>query len=68
VVAEFPRVDAVPIVTLELMRGACGFWGMAQVLQFIRVISTVIFFITDKQLTDATPILTGKLILMAGWV
>lgn len=64
-----PRhLDAVPVVTPELMRGARGFWGVTQVLLLIRPISTVIVLITNKEPRDAPPVLTGKLICMAGWV
>lgn len=67
-VADFHHFNAVPIITLELMRGAGGFRGMAQVLQLIRIISTIIFPITGVALINAEPVLTGKLILIAGGV
>ena len=50
------------------MRGTCGFWGVAQVLQLIRVISTVIVPITDIGLINAESVLTGKKGLVAGRV
>lgn len=67
-VANFYHLDAIPIITLELMRGACGFRDMAQVLQLVRTISAVISPITDEGFINAEPILTGKLILIAGGV
>lgn len=63
-----PHINAVPIVTPELMRGARGLWSVAQVLQLIRPISTVVFPITHVLLINAQPILTGKLVLAAGGV
>lgn len=68
VVADFHHLEAVPVVTFELMRRACGFWGVAQVLQLIRFVPTVVLLITDKGLTNAVPILTGKLTVLAGRV
>ena len=50
------------------MRGTCGFWGVAQVLQLIRVISTVIVPITDIGLINAESVLTRKKGLVAGRV
>lgn len=50
------------------MRGARGFRDMAQVLQLIRIISTVIFPITGIAFVNAEPILTCKLIPIAGGV
>ena len=67
-VADFYHIDAVPVVTLELMRGARSLWSVAQVLLLIRSISTVIFPITDFLLINAQPVLTGKLALTAGGV
>lgn len=67
-VADFYHLDAIPIITLELMRGACGFRDMAQVLQLVRAISAVIITITDEGFINAEPILTGKLFLIAGGV
>ena len=67
-VADLHHFDAVPIVTLELMRGACGFWDVAQVLQLIRIIPAVVFPVADVALVNAEPVLTGELILTAGGV
>lgn len=67
-VADFYHLNAIPIITLELMRGACGFRYMAQVLQLVRTISAVIITITDEGFINAEPILTGKLFLIAGGV
>lgn len=67
-VTDSPHLNAVPVVTPELRRGACGFWGVTQVLLLIRPVSTVIVLITDKEPRDTPPVLTGKLICMAGWV
>ena len=67
-VADLHHFNAVPIVTLELMRGARGFWDVAQVLQLIRIIPTVVFPIADVALVNAEPVLTGELILAAGGV
>lgn len=50
------------------MRGTCGFWGVTEVLQLIRVISTVIVPITDIGLINAESVLTRKKGLAAGRV
>ena len=50
------------------MRGARGFWDVAQVLQLIRIIPAVVFPVADVALVNAEPVLTGELILAAGGV
>ena len=50
------------------MRGTCGFRGVTQVLELIRVISTVIVPITDIGLINAESVLTCKKGLVAGRV
>lgn len=50
------------------MRGTCGFRGVTQVLELIRVISTVIVPITDIDLINAESVLTCKKGLVAGRV
>lgn len=67
-ITDSPHLDAVPVITPELMRGACGFWGVTQVLLLIRPISTVIVLITNKVPRDTPPVLTRKLICIAGRV
>ena len=67
-VADFHHLNAVPIVTPELMRGTCGFFLVAQVLQLIRIVATVIFPITDVTLISADTVLTGKKVFITGWV
>lgn len=68
VVTDLHHVNAVPVVTAELMRGARGFRGVAQVLLLVRPVSTVVVLVTDKELWDASPVLTGELIVVAGRV
>lgn len=67
-VADLPHLDAMPVVTLELMRGARGFRGVTQVILLIRFISTVIVPITDIGLINAAPVLAGELMVLAGRV
>lgn len=56
------------IVTPELCRGTCWCWCAAHVLQFIRLITTVIVPITDEVMGHTAAILAGELVLLAGLV
>lgn len=50
------------------MRGARGLWSVAQVLQLVRPITTVVLPVTHILLINAHPVLTGELVLAAGGV
>ena len=67
-VTHLAQRDTVSIVTSELSRRAGGWWCEAHVLQFIRLVPTVIVPITDKVMGHAAAILAGELVLLAGLV
>lgn len=56
------------IVTLKEMRCTGWFWSSAEVFQFIGLISTIIVPIAHVGPGDTTAILTGKLVLLTGWI
>lgn len=64
-VAHLAQGDTVSIITYELSRGAGGWRRVAQVIQLIRLVATVIVPVTDKVVGHAASILAGELMLRA---
>lgn len=67
-VAHLAQGDTVSIVASELAGGAGGCGSMAHVLQFIRLVPTVIITITNKVMGHTAAVLAGELVLLAGLV
>lgn len=67
-VAHLDQGDAVSIVTSELPWGAGRRWRVTHALQLIRLVTTVVVPITDEVVRDASAVLAGELVLLAGLV